>query len=107
MSSPGGALSSTSPFAGALEGRSHRGCRRTQPALVCLGDQAASVSPLFLKMVATSDVPLKCILIRGLGKIAKPTEALAAALLEVAELDERDSVADAVASALQGLKRRA
>ena len=96
------------PFAGALEGaESPRVQENAALALVCLGDQAASVSPLFLKMVATSDVPLKCILIRGLGKIAKPTEALAAALLEVAELDERDSVADAVASALRGLKRRA
>ena len=96
------------PLCQALEGdESLRVQENAALALTQLGDAAAAAEKTLRAMAARSDVPLKCTVIRALGETAKPSEALMSALEELALVDERGSVEDAVAQALSALRRRA
>ena len=75
-------------------------------ALGQLGPAGAAAEKALMAVIASSDVPLKCIAIRAVGDVAKPTAALVEALQTCALADERESVEGAVRQALRALKRR-
>jgi HEAT repeat protein len=95
------------PLATALaERESPRAQENAALAIGRLGPAGAGAEPALLAAMALSDVPLKCIVIRALGDVAKPSDALVEALKVAAIEDERESVEGAVADALRALKRR-
>jgi len=96
------------PLTLALEEReSPRARENAALAIARLGPQADAAVPTLLSVMASSDVPLRCIVIRAIGDVAKPSQALVDALNTCATLDERESVEGAVQDALRALKRRA
>jgi len=95
------------PLTKALESsESPRAQENAALALGQLGPAGAAAEKALMAVVATSDVPLKCIAIRAVGDVAKPTAALVEALQTCALADERESVEGAVRQALRALKRR-
>ena len=75
-------------------------------AIAKLGPAAAGAEKALMTVVRASDVPLKCIAIRALGDVAKPSPSLVESLKACALSDERESVDGAVRQALRALKKR-
>jgi HEAT repeat protein len=95
------------PLTTALEGsESPRAQENAALAIAQLGPAGSGAEKALLAVVASSDVPLKCIAIRALGDVAKPTPGLIESLRACALSDERESVEGAVRQALRALKRR-
>ncbi|MDP6942809.1 MAG: HEAT repeat domain-containing protein [Myxococcota bacterium] len=88
------------------ERESPRAKENAAMAIARLGAAGAPASDALLSVMGASDVPLKCVVIRALGEVAKPQKALIDSLQACAVADERLSVEAAVRDALRALGRR-